>query len=165
MRGKGKYEYDEIRYTYKQPDGQMYSRLSEMAYYLAGKRAMGPNGFSYFICDYTNESTRTDTFYRVDGQEANVRAADPFLSSAVIPALYSFEYPYLTGIPNLDTDSAGEAGADTAAGPGQSTENQAETPQNDPNAQASYRQQEDPSQEVYNDYNGDDGSEYGNEDY
>ena len=130
MRGKGKYEYDEIRYTYKHPDGQMYSRLYEMAYYLAGKRAMGPNGFSYFICDYTNESTRTDTFYRVDGQEANVRAADPFLSSAVIPALYSFEYPYLTGIPNLDTDSAGEAGADTAAGPGQSTENQAGTQQN-----------------------------------
>ena len=132
MRGKGKYEYeyDEIRYTYKAPNGQEYSRLSEMAYYLAGKRAMGPNGFSYFICDYTDESTRTDTFYTVDGQKANVRAADPFLSSAVIPAFYSFEYPYLTGIPNPDTGTAGEAGPNAAAGPGQPTEDQAGTQQN-----------------------------------
>lgn len=150
-----KYRYDEIRYTYSVPEGQNTYRLSQMAYYLAGEPATGPNGFSYFKCEYKDESTRKDTFYRTDGQEVTVTAHDPFLSDTVIPAFYSYEFPYLIGRPNPDT----------VAGPGQSTENQAETPQNDPNAQASYRQQEDPSQEVYNDYKGDDGSEYGNEDY
>jgi hypothetical protein len=150
-----KYRYDEIRYTYSFPEGQNTYRLSKMAYYLGGEPATGPNGFSYFTCEYPNESTRKDTFYRTDGQPVTVTAHDPFLSDTVIPAFYSYEFPYLIGRPNPDT----------AAGPGQSTENQAETPQNDSNAQASYRQQEDPSQEVYNDYNWDDGSEYGNEDY
>ena len=159
------YEYDEILYTYKKQADQQYLRLSEMAYYLAGEPATGPNGFSYFTCEYLDESTRIDKFYGKDGKQVNVSAADPFLSSAVIPALYSYEYPYLTGIPNPDTGSAGEVGENAAAGPGLPTENQAGTQQRDPNSQSNYRQER---SEPPSDYFDDEtyyGPNYDDEDY
>ena len=69
-----------------------------MGYYFQGERTEGPNGFSYFKCEYEG-SVRTDSFCDSNGGPVTITAEDPFLSEAVIPAFYSEEFPFLTGRP------------------------------------------------------------------
>lgn len=95
---ENEYEYDEIRYTYANVDGGDEPRLREMGYYFQGERTEGPNGFSYFKCEYEG-SVRTDSFCDPNGGPVTITAEDPFLSEAVIPAFYSEEFPFLTGRP------------------------------------------------------------------
>ena len=113
------YEYNQIRYTYANIVSAGKDRLCRMEYLKDGELVMGPNKFSYLICEYDANmpSKRTDKFFDTNGKPVLITARDPFLSDAVIPAFYSEEFPYLVGLPvkSSETDQT-MSGSDINSG-------------------------------------------------
>ncbi len=116
------YEYDQIKYTYvniKYGESKEIARLCGMEYLKDNKHVMGPNKFSYLICEYDpkDPKKRTDTFFDTGGNSVSITARDPFLSDTVISAFYSEEFPYLVGLPvkSSETDQT-MSGSDINSG-------------------------------------------------